>query len=795
MSGTFVPDAHTDGFVPDPQVLPSHATPPKKHQVRAGNVLNDFLHGFGSDAGAAIGKAMDLLSRPGEAGAALAGGRGLGAAAQSFVHGETPEQYQQDTVAAIHRVPGMRQFYDAHPGIAQTATRFGADMLVDPTTYLGGAGLLKNAGLKIAEHALPAAVRGGRMLEDAAARLGPRAEEHARSVTEGVAGAFDRAVPGGALKRSLAAAKPPKEGARLFANAYASRNVAHRTASELTSAAHAQLDKVVEGLSPKDEHRLYVAINSGALYKLPKALRAKAAQFREITDSLAYLMGNKQLRAQIASQAMKSTPFELPQWAKPFDTEVRGLMKLAQYRRAYVPLTHDARFAQAPSEVEQDLTRRLATRRDARTLSERSPNLLPRQDLGLTLRDPQMQRDVIRRALASEARAIGAQDAKRSLSRAFGVNSPTHLPTELTHFLEQESKWDLGRGPKFVRGMVDIPKQGMFYLPFRHMTNIGFLGALHYPEALPRALATYRNLLAHPNDARNILKMGRAAGVAQMHSVDRNLGFARGVEKYAGMLGKPGALAGKVAAAPYRWSNKVLWAWDDAVKDAAVKSAVKRYLRQGYGEKDALALAGKEVNDRLVDYSTRSDLTKLAGYVAPFATWRTKLPGSIARGVAEHPERILAMQRANPALTGSQIDAPTSGAGAFTKLGIMNPITDTFELGQHPMRYARSTLSYPYQALWGAADALESQAQGDKHRYLYGTYGTNPAQWLLYGGLRSFPGMNELLEHVPLPAKSKNGKRQHVNPFAPQDPRAVQDFLLDLLGGQSGIYLERPRKP
>ena len=741
-------------------------------------------------------KVLDLLSRSDRAvESAVAGGNAGG----TLAHGNTAAQQGADRAAIRHKMGlddpssllGRSGTYDSAPQWERGLVDFGIDTALDPTTYAGGLGLLKRGAMGAAEHALPMTLKAAGVFGKAAEKLGPEAKRATDWLGGLARDTYDRVTYGGELKRDLAGSQSPKQAAISFARAAAAKGGAEGEKDALGEALSSRFHDIVDGLSKSDEHALYVALNNGTLYRLPKALRAKAADFKQLTDTAAHLLGTRNLKAQLASQG-----FKLPDWAKQFDQAGRAIMQPRNYRQAYLPLVHDGTVQ---GDWLDALNAKYGPQRVERATLNADDPFLRERNTGMVSGDNELQRAVIDRRFKAAANAFAAKGAQKRASQIFGTQKFNQVPIEARRFIENESSIDRGKVLGALYNLVDLPKQALFMLPGRHMGNISFLQALHYPEALPD---TVRNFAATARGASTpSVDAARATGLAGAASVDRNSRFADilsktplalriGAGATAGGLGGYesdgpeggilGALLGGVAGgkAPdlYRTSSRLLWAYDDAAKAAALKSAMPKYVRSGMSQSEARDVAAKEVGDRLVRYDQRSDFTKAAGGFAPFATWRTKLPGAIGRALIEHPERVNMASRAFPASTGSLVDPGNMTDEKGRKLGVgsYNPLTDTLKLADDPNSYARATLSFPIQSLLSQLGVGDRDAFSGKKRYdNFMSYGKKPWQYFLSGLLSPVPGANEAMSAV------------HMNPFADSD------FLMDLLGGQTGLRLQR----
>ena len=660
-----------------------------------------------------LGKgALDLLGRPGEAVEhGVATGDVLGAFGSLF-KGESQQQHDQDR-AAIRQRLGIEGWYEHLPHLAQGTVDTLVDTVLDPTTYLGGAGVLRRGALGMGEHALPAAIKGFEgLLQHAPAAIRPMLEK----LGEDAAKIHDVTSGGGKpmahMFRSLAAkdgAQGVQQGKRVVAAITAQG--AHQDA--LTRSLDVFL-KPLEAL-PKDEQtQVLRAIHGGTVDKLPDNLKAAAQSYKTMTDSRFWLSGGKAVRARLKAQG-----FELPEQLKPFDKGPLGIARANNYRRNYVTMPHD---------LNEEEAQQVAQRFRGRNLSRvNDTHLRQRAATGSVEDNPDLYLESAKGANAGAARAQSRMVLRKTLTNTFGGPAKAQLlkgagklipdgQSELSplarQLLGQKAK-AVGRArvgqaafkaavPRAVRdalvqentakepalnilGMAqkagDIGKGSIFIQPTGHMRNIGALLMAANPAALPNALKTFADLkFGFASPAEEFKTLGKAA---ESGAIGRSYGestpFLQALQHVP--------VAGKALAPVYKASSKMLWGFDKAAKKAAFDSSLKE-------TKDPL-LAGFNVGKQLVNYENAAPLAQNARFLAPFARWRFGMPVALGKSLAEHPERFLMMNRA----TGGAL----SGANPIhTQNGDYNLISPFSEVNNGAGKYARGSsaawlrgLTYP----------------------------------------------------------------------------------------------------
>jgi hypothetical protein len=682
-------------------------------------------------------------------------------------------------------------------GWPQTVGRGIVDTALDPLTYAGGLGPLAKGYKALSEHALPAVLNAAEKTTQAGEGVarkfgGAQAAHDLRKKADNAgfiaAGAYKASVPGGDLKLNLA--KDFGSKAQTISNRmFSAKNAGKAQAQALSNALVGELHDAVHGLTPEQESAIYQALHLGKTRELPEEFKGVAARLKGVTDSLAHLSGDRELRGHLSQQG-----FTLPDYAKPFDRGIRSLQKKSQYRRSYVPTAGDG-MQFTPEEfgtldvnkdfgdVESALQiRRAEGPRNGKTdvTDETDKNLEKRQDHGSLLDDPLEQRAVFENRLRSGARAIAGRDTSRRAAHLFNTAKPSYnvdlgpgnmqkmeanassfakLPHYVKKFFTDEftpeaSKGAMQKAGDALKHATDAPKSAMFISPVRHMMNIAQLGSLADPSiggALQTANTFRKIVRATPQQRYAELKDAIDAGAVGVPSHDRVTGetAAQGI---AAALQRTPVISHAVNGVRklYTMSGDILWSFDDASK----ATRFRRLVAQGEHPADAAAQTSAE----LIDYSNKSDFTKMLQYFAPFATYRSKLPGAIARNVAQHPERALTVNRMSPTLAGGSQDAGTGPDGKPIVSKSNLPLAEGLRMadGPHflgilPEDYARSTASYPVK---GVASSL---GIGDNDNYTnYMTYGKqmnapgNVARYLGNAITGSIPVVSQGLDAIGL---------------------------------------------
>lgn len=276
------------------------------------------------------------------------------------------------------------------------------------------------------------------------------------------------------------------------------------------------------------------------------------------------------------------------------------------------------------------------------------------------------------------------------------------------------------------RGFVNIPKNVVTTLGLKHgLVNVPALAAQSEGAgAAAEGLAGGAHALAMTPEQRwERFRPGVEGGVVTPFE-DRQNPIVGALEKLPGPLGK-------LIGGGSRKANDLTWAIDDAAKQAVFVRKKAKFVRDGMSEEAATTKAAAETMRDMIDYRHRSDFTKALGLVAPFATFRSRLPAA-GGAIARNPARLMRYDRATSGLWGS--GATGVGEPGETKphrLSMTTPIADELELPFEPWRYGRATLADPAKAgltapfemaqALGALDPVRDKKTIDFLHYL--TYG------------------------------------------------------------------------
>jgi len=493
-----------------------------------------------------------------------------------------------------------------------------------------------------------------------------------------------------------------------------------------------------------------------------------------------------EFRKQMEAKALQLPP-ELARF-EPGEFGPRQLQDIEQYRPNYVPVQHAPKTLAGDTSIEaldpgEPLESILnAPKQNAPKVGEG----IDPEDLNLRRRgedvplpkDPNLTQKVIENRLKGGARAIAATDAEREAAQIFGKGSFAKVPKAAREYFREtytnpEDKNALQHIGDAVKGAVDIPKVGLFALPFRHMLNIANLALLSEPGQVPSALGRYaRLMLASVPEEKLAKALGPKVGARLKASLaklgpnetERRAQVIGDSIKY-GVTGTPANdknLAGWMGRIPgvgdvYRASSHALWSFDDSAKAAQFDGLRKRFLAQGMSPLRAAHKAAAQTRAALIDYGNSSPLTKALSYIFPFASYRTKMPGAVLRATIQHPERVLAASRINATQAG---EAQPAGQGKVTKSSL--PLAETLRGVDDPAAYFRSALGYPGQMALDAGLGQVSNAEGKGPDNFF-TYGRGPTPgYALNSIVGSFPGGDQLLSAVGLNAFPAKGYLQDV---------------------------------
>lgn len=740
------------------------------------NPLNPVIEHAARAAGTVASPVLQWMQTPMAANLGHhAHGKGINVSEGTTPQDYTPEGIQKNTELATRQMMGLSEDqYNKLPGWRRMANEFFTQALYDPWTYAGGLGIGELLAEKVGTEGTVTVSRAIKSLQSSA---NPRM----RQVGDGLAHGYDSLNFKGATKRALAA-NNAEEGIHQYRGLKAINNVRKTTQADLERSLISQYHDTIKGLNPAEEGELYEAVHTGTVNALPDALRVRAQQFKSVTDQLAHLSGDPELREQIAG-----ANFELPQSMQRFEAEEpRGIQTAAQFRQNYVPTAHDARQAMGHENPDSilGLDRSVETGsgpdivldqlhlNEPRTDAARGHDTRSLQDIienpsqhaekqfdeikdakdkfllergeGARLLGPEIQRKIIESRLRSGARAISAADAEKEVTKLFGKQTFSQVPASAKQFFQETYNEPGGKEfwANLARGAIDLPKQGLFALPFRHMANIATLSFLADPS-LANVLGTtsrFAKLMTTKDPEARAKIFGQAGkyGVTGTPSIDRQAGWVGRIP---------------VIGDIYKASNHTLWAFDDAAKATRFDRLLKKYQGQGMDEAHAAYRAASETGSELIDYSNRSPLTQTLAYVAPFATYRSKAPGAVLRTAIRHPERINRATQLSPELTGGEQQAAPGPNGENMVGKSYLPLAEVMRGIKNPGEYARSSLGYPLAMGFSGVGGLAERLTGreDPKLAFAATYGKAPdLRYLANATLGSFPGGSTALDKLGL---------------------------------------------
>ena len=659
--------------------------------------------------------------------------------------------------------------YDAMPGWWHQANQILTQIRLDPTTYAGGAGILEHLTDAIGTRSFMKFVQATDAMQ--------RSDNPAiRNAGQGLAHAYDFTHYKGATQRALAGSFG-QEGVHFFRGLRAINNARRTKASDLINTLLDQYDDVRKGLSRDDEAQLYQAIHDGSVAKLPPNLSMRAAKFKQVTDSLAHLSGTEGLQ-----KGLSEGGFELNPNLRRFEPETpRDLQGVGSYREHYVPTRHEAESSvdsfgpesilglDQPATAEQrqigstslrDLLH--SDKPDPKTTSgvEREDPFLQRRGAQGKMEETPLQRKIIQARIKSGAQAIAAHDAEQQVAKLFGKAKWSQVPDEAKAYFQET--WNEPDGKQFwlnfAKGAIDVPKIGLFALPFRHSLNIATLQALADPGALPGTLGRYAYLMTIGTGSKRLSRLAGKAGATKVSRfLDPAAAAARktkalGKAAEYGLTGSPSvdrrAASGWLGKIPgigdiYKASNHMLWTFDDAAKATRFNRLLRRYRTEGMDESHAAIRAADQTGAELIDYSNNSPLTEALRYIAPFATYRSKAPLAVVGSMLRHPERTLTAGRLSPELVGDVQQAMPDAQGKPRVGKSYLPLAETLRGIENPLEFARSTAGYPLSmaaSLIGKGVEHAAGVSAPDIAYFM-TYGKDPdLKYLANATIGSFPG-------------------------------------------------------
>jgi hypothetical protein len=477
--------------------------------------------------------------------------------------------------------------------------------------------------------------------------------------------------------------------------------------------------------------------------------------------------------------------FNTPEWAKKYATETTGAeptLGRENFTKNYIPQPTREGVAEAAKAKKKGEAFNVLTPFDPNAL-HRSRSTIPLNDQTL----PQYL-EAMQRATKNTGRQIGAAEARTALRDVIADKPELQ---KLGQVETEKSKIEQFLDP--LKKVVQYPRAGVVSLTPAHMGNVARLAALHDPGALPGALKTLVKALPatgalgkrfeDPAKLRELFESGTNAGIMEPPGEDRAdvfkslLRFNPLQRAAGGALG--GVATGEInsensgqgltspqqtaidafsgavggAALPHYTNliNRATFTFDDAVKQEMANRMIAA------GEKPMVA--GRKAAQRMVDYNNTGNATKVLKYVAPFATFRSAIPGAVAQGIARNPVRAEAINRATGGLflggTNTNDDGKTTKS--FGPVEDVSRMTNPYGIAE----YGRAMLGEPYRAgltaLGITRDSIDQRTgktRGQKDYFTYGL-GVVPGtpegnKYLLNAALAGVPGASDELEALGL---------------------------------------------
>ena len=439
--------------------------------------------------------------------------------------------------------------------------------------------------------------------------------------------------------------------------------------------------------------------------------------------------------------AMAKTGMKTPEWARPYATETtkaEPTLDRSNLRRPYIP---------HPTVEEEVIAKKeKAEGKKFNLLDPFDPNAQRRQARSIPLNAETLPKflEAMTRATKNTGRQIGAAEARMALRDVIGDSPELKALGEISTAGEKNT---LGG---WVKKIVQYPRAAVVSLTPTHIFNVLRLAAARDAGAIPEGLKTFgKAMVANPEERRKIFESGTNAGIIGPAGEEREdifqkllkfkpvqragMGAALGVGE--GELSDGGkstpqsilehaASGAAIGGALPHWTkliNKATWTFDDAMKQAIanryMKGQSKKMLEAGETlikatspEQKAIALkeydaakeeshpmvAGRRAAHALVDYGNVGRFTKGMKYVAPFASFRTAIPGAVAQSVARNPRQAETINRATGGLFLGGTDRGDDGktTKSFGPVEDVARITNQGGLAE----YGRAVLGEPYRA-------------------------------------------------------------------------------------------------
>ncbi len=695
-----------------------------------------FVHDALNLGGAALNRigvprVIDLLDRQRQTTQAAIAGDHPG---RTLLHGAGQDQQDANRASVRHKmglddpnsVLGRTGTYAQAPHWLQGLADFAVDTLTDPVTYESlGTGAVAKQG-----------VRGIGALAKAAGKASPELAAYGNAFVR------DFMTAGGAAKREL--------GDATYNKAMAADNRQAAREQEAARRMTERFDKHIAPLAPADKRTVYRVLNgeqqitdpaSGRLI-VPQHVADAVAEGKRLRTDMAALQADASGRRRLGYNV---APLANSKYASRVEPSNLNFAKpLARDQTRYGPQAAQLRYAmEHPDDVRPKgpAARRIVGRADrAAPLSDDLKDFAAPDEQGI-LGAQNLRSNYLPGPHQAEAAASNARPQPFNLLRPFAPNALTR-----EEFTVGDKSEDLGALDEAFRGairnaaqqgtagrlraelgvplsenaagrndwleklfdvqpratgdarttaekaadrwrqLINIPKNTVTTLGLKHgLVNVPSLaltseGLGAAGEALARGA---RIAFLNPGERYNALREGIEGGVVAPFE-DRENPIADALARLPGPLGK--LLGGASQKA-----NALTWAIDDAAKQAVMKRKVARGMTPDEAAADTLR--------EMVDYRHRSAFTKKAANVAPFATFRTKIPSAVASAGARHPNRLLAIDRATQGLgSNAKVQIGTNDDGSPRKLTMTTPTSDVLGIGDNPFKYLRSSLADPVKA-------------------------------------------------------------------------------------------------
>lgn len=662
-------------------------------------------------------------------------------ASQAAIVGENPWQAfspkgeDQATIDAIREKLreklGDQPRYAKAPHAEQGLYDFGIDTATDPLSLVFGLGPLARGIPGVASGLNTAGGVLGRVGPTIAEEVADRAPALMRDVTGATNAVKDFFTAGGPAKRLL--------GESRFNKAIQAENRQGMREAEAGRRLNERYDRIIGGLNDEDKHTVFQILNgerqatdpaSGRLI-VPEHVAAAATQGRKLLNDAGALYASKGGRMKLAygggRLANKNLlPRVVPENIDPEeaffdllnDTQKRAHFKffdelvnpkpertLTWRGRVERPYEFPPELQEFAASPEQGLlgskniranylpgphasSARPATQRPRpfNLLRPFAPNVIQRESFTTEPKDVSALEESFRNALEQSARQSTAGKLRQELGVPLQKINPETAPWKpknLTPLEQLFERTPRAKGEARTLGerladrwqaAVNIPKNTVTTIGLKHgLVNVPALalmseGVKPAAEGVAKGVGLSRMV---PGDRYEALRDAIEAGVLSKSPERENpiVDFLRSKPILSPLA--------KVSET----TNALTWAIDDAAKQAVYRAKVAR----GEAPERAAAYTLRE----MVDYSHRSPFTeKILSKVAPFATFRSKIPGAVASSVARNPQRLLALDRA------------TQGGGSSGRVGVNDkkatlttPISDVVRGAENPFEYGRATLS------------------------------------------------------------------------------------------------------